>query len=115
MTAFEVQNYDLTIQYLSEALTIKPGWEKAMFIRGKAYLELASYNEALDDFHAVVRINPHEAEYLYYKGRSEWRLNRMKIARMSLASRGPEKSIPGISVPKRRNRLLRDYCCRNGE
>lgn len=79
-TAYELGNFKLAVQYLSEALNKKPDWEKAHFIRGKAYLELGDYTSALDDFNSAYQINPNDAEYLYYKGRSEWRLNRMKIA-----------------------------------
>ena len=79
-TAFEVGNYKLAVEFLDNALKVKPEWEKALFVRGKAHIELGNYFEALDDFNWITKMNSHNAEYLYYKGRTEWRLRRTKMA-----------------------------------
>jgi tetratricopeptide (TPR) repeat protein len=50
--------FDDAVQSYTDALSLNPNMAEAYFCRGLAYIEMFDYSNAVDDFNAVLRIDP---------------------------------------------------------
>ncbi|MDR6109136.1 tetratricopeptide (TPR) repeat protein [Paenibacillus sp. SORGH_AS338] len=65
----ENNDYELTIQYLDQAVTIDPTHALSYNNRGYAYQRLKDYDAALADYSKAIECDP-DTNALYYRNRS---------------------------------------------
>ncbi|UCD79475.1 MAG: tetratricopeptide repeat protein [Desulfobacterales bacterium] len=68
MADFVNHNYVQSIERLSQAIELDPGFALAFKSRGAAYLRLNQAGEAIADFNAVVELNPGNARAYHLRG-----------------------------------------------
>lgn len=56
------------IEYLNEAIRLKPDYAMAYFGRGNAYIDLGQNRRALQDFDEAIRLKPNYMEAYYNRG-----------------------------------------------
>ena len=77
---FENEDYYGAILYLNEAIEDDPFDAKLYFLRGRSYLEINDYIQAIRDFTTVNVLDPLFPDAYYYRGMSNLYLGEMKLA-----------------------------------
>ena len=62
-----LERYDEALEVLDEVLQLTL-WERPLFNKGRVYLKLGNYSEALAYFNRAIMINPEESDVYYYLG-----------------------------------------------
>lgn len=68
MAQFIGQNYDKSIDLLSEAIDFDPEFQLAFKCRGAAHLRLGHIQDALADFNRVLELDPKNARAFHLRG-----------------------------------------------
>jgi tetratricopeptide (TPR) repeat protein len=63
----KLRKYQLAIELFDKALELSL-WERPIFNKGRVYLELQNYSEALAHFNRALMINPQSSDAYYYMG-----------------------------------------------
>jgi tetratricopeptide (TPR) repeat protein len=65
---YRVKKFDMAVEDLSKAISIKPNFSYAYNDRGAAYIAMQRYQEALDDFDTSLRMLPNNMRTLTNRG-----------------------------------------------
>jgi tetratricopeptide (TPR) repeat protein len=65
---FDARDYDNTIVYTTEAISIDPKYSLSWFYRGKAYFYKNELDKAMNDLNESTRLYPKDYEALLFKG-----------------------------------------------
>ena len=68
MADFASQNYAKSIEHLSQAIKVDPGFSLALKSRGAALLRLDKFQDAISDFTKVIEMDPENARAFHLRG-----------------------------------------------
>jgi tetratricopeptide (TPR) repeat protein len=80
LLAFQLQNYQCSIERLSKVIFLKPNCFEAYNNRGIAYFEQKDFKAAIDDYSLAIKINPNYAEAFYNRGLARQELGELDDA-----------------------------------
>lgn len=66
--AFEEKNYEKAAEWLSSAVALGDKEESTLLLRGRAYLTLMKYTQALEDFSQLLQTDKDHDDARYYRG-----------------------------------------------
>eukprot|EP00747_Dinoflagellata_sp_TGD_P210055 gnl/TRDRNA2_/TRDRNA2_83386_c0_seq1.p1 gnl/TRDRNA2_/TRDRNA2_83386_c0~~gnl/TRDRNA2_/TRDRNA2_83386_c0_seq1.p1 ORF type:complete len:684 (+),score=135.16 gnl/TRDRNA2_/TRDRNA2_83386_c0_seq1:63-2114(+) len=75
-----IPEYELTAQYFTEAIALRPHHALYYLSRGKCYLAIQQYQLAVSDFYMAVRLDPQSAKHYSHRGLCFRRLGRVEDA-----------------------------------
>ena len=80
MLAFDEENLEQSVKYLSQAVTIKPDYEDAYTFRVKVFLQKGDSLAALTDYEHLIQLNPYNYEAFSNRGKINYALEHYQEA-----------------------------------